>query len=378
MSNIPNNSSEKSVFSELLSWGIIIFFFSVFWPVGLILLIRKLTSYGSKKNTSSHRTQNSARAQSTQTARPAGSSAKAQAAPAKRRGRAVPVLLIVLGIILALSGLGYASDAIDMLRWAPEYVLSEAVSAVFNLLGAGACFLSSAFMSRRAKRFDKLKLVFGTRDIMSIKDMSVASGIDEKRIRKDLDIMVDRGYFGASAYVDKGLDSLVSSPEKAEQARQTAYAAEKAAQKAAKNEKLSQYESILKELDDLDIAIEDEFISEKIQHIGDVTAKIFDLVTEKPEKLPQIKKFMDYYLPTTLKLLRSYSVMERQGIEGENISATKEKIGRILDTLSAGFEQQLDQLFKADALDISSDIDVLETMMKSDGLHDEGSLRAGH
>ena len=90
---------------------------------------------------------------------------------------------------------------------------------------------------------------------------------------------------------------------------------------------------------------------------------------------------MDYYLPTTLKLLRSYATLESQGIEGDNINSAKGDIGRILDTLSHGFEQQLDQLFKADALDISSDIDVLESMMEQDGLAGEnpfGQQMGGH
>ena len=89
---------------------------------------------------------------------------------------------------------------------------------------------------------------------------------------------------------------------------------------------------------------------------------------EKPEKKSEIKSFMSYYLPTTLKLLRSYSTFERQGVGGENIDSAKKDIERILDTLVVGFTQQLDQLFKTDVLDISSDIEVLEQMMKKDGL----------
>ena len=77
---------------------------------------------------------------------------------------------------------------------------------------------------------------------------------------------------------------------------------------------------------------------------------------------------MSYYLPTTLKLLDSYATFEKQGITGENIDSARMNIEKTLDTLVQGFSQQLDQLFTADVLDISADIDVLENMMKKDGL----------
>ena len=85
---------------------------------------------------------------------------------------------------------------------------------------------------------------------------------------------------------------------------------------------------------------------------------------------PQIRKFMNYYLPTTLKLLDSYALLEAQGIEGENITASKAEIERTMDTLIAGFEKQLDRLFSSQAMDITADVEVLEGMMAQDGLGD--------
>ena len=77
---------------------------------------------------------------------------------------------------------------------------------------------------------------------------------------------------------------------------------------------------------------------------------------------------MNYYLPTTLKLLESYSRIERVGVAGQNMQEAKDNIEQILDMLTVGFQQQFDQLFKAESLDITSDIEVLEQMMKKDGL----------
>jgi len=82
---------------------------------------------------------------------------------------------------------------------------------------------------------------------------------------------------------------------------------------------------------------------------------------------------VSYYLPTTLKLVRSYATLEKQGVKGENILSAKQSIRNILDTLTTGYEQQLDQLFKSDAIDIAADISVLENLMQQDGLTNDKS-----
>ena len=121
----------------------------------------------------------------------------------------------------------------------------------------------------------------------------------------------------------------------------------------------------------LDDAIEDEKISRDIRRLEAVSRKIFDQVKEDPSKLPQIRRFMDYYLPTTLKLLNAYDRMDGAGVSGENITGTKEKVENIMGTIATAFEKQLDALFGADALDISTDISVLETMLNREGLAGE-------
>ena len=89
---------------------------------------------------------------------------------------------------------------------------------------------------------------------------------------------------------------------------------------------------------------------------------------DHPEKLPQIRKFMSYYLPTTLKLLRSYDELSRQGVSGQNITGTMEKVEGMMDTIVLAFEKQLDGLFGDQAMDISTDITVLDNMMAREGL----------
>ena len=127
----------------------------------------------------------------------------------------------------------------------------------------------------------------------------------------------------------------------------------------------------ISEMKRLDDAIEDEKISQDIRRLETVCQKIFDQVKAEPSKLPQIHQFMDYYLPTTLKLLNAYDRMDSTGVSGDNITGTKEKVEKIMGTITAAFEKQLDSLFGTDALDISTDISVLETMLAREGLTGE-------
>lgn len=129
------------------------------------------------------------------------------------------------------------------------------------------------------------------------------------------------------------------------------------------------------EMKRLDGNIADEEISADIVRLEQVSEKIFDQVRQDPKKLPQIRKFMDYYLPTTLKLLNAYDRAAGVGVSGENINATLHKVEGMMKTIVAAFEKQLDALFGSEALDISTDITVLENMMAREGLT-ESPLKA--
>ena len=125
------------------------------------------------------------------------------------------------------------------------------------------------------------------------------------------------------------------------------------------------------EMKRLDDNIPDETISAQIRRLEEVSRKIFQQVKADPGKLPQIRKFMDYYLPTTLKLLNAYDRMSGTGVSGENIDSTMSRVEQMMGTIVTAFEKQLDSRFGSEALDISTDISVLETMMAREGLAGE-------
>lgn len=127
------------------------------------------------------------------------------------------------------------------------------------------------------------------------------------------------------------------------------------------------------ELNRLNDNILDEQISERIYKLTELTGKICAHVKANPQKLPRAKKFVNYYLPTTIKLLNTYDRMGQQGVEGDNISGTMRKIEDILDSIVTAYEKMLDSMFSEEAMDISADISVMETMLSKEGLSDDGS-----
>ena len=127
-------------------------------------------------------------------------------------------------------------------------------------------------------------------------------------------------------------------------------------------------EGAIKAMRALNDSIQDETISGQIDRQEEVSARIFQYVKDNPAKLPQIRKFMSYYLPTTIKLLTAYDQMSRQGVAGQNITGTMEKVEGMMSSIVLAFEKQLDSLFGDEAMDISTDITVLENMMVREGL----------
>ena len=124
----------------------------------------------------------------------------------------------------------------------------------------------------------------------------------------------------------------------------------------------------LLEMKRLDANIINEKISNQIVHLQDVTDKIVARVVENPSKKKQVRRFFNYYLPTTIKLLNAYDRMDEAGIAGINIDGTKGKIEEMMETAVDAYDKQLDYLYKDEALDISTDITVMENLMKSEGL----------
>ncbi len=118
--------------------------------------------------------------------------------------------------------------------------------------------------------------------------------------------------------------------------------------------------------------IPDAELTSQMNQLEDVTNRIFHTVAEKPEKAPQIRRFMDYYMPTTLKMLEGYRKMDERQVAGKEAQATRAQIREAMNTVLKAFDKELNALYHDDMLDLSTDIEVMETMLRQDGLIDSG------
>ena len=318
------------------------------------------------------------------------------------------------------SGTGYLIGGLAMI---PLWSI-PAVGIAFLAASVG-CFIKCGKRGaerRMVKRFHECCTVIGLRQHVPVKELAKAVELSVNDMRKQLQTMIARGYFGDGAYLDLAHGELVLPPV-AREAKQSGGSwrelvnevlnmlrgdqvfaddaqdadfrpaepvkpepaaqpepepqpepAKKPSPASVKKTYMDELERILNELYQLNEQIEDEAVSARIDRIGTLTAGIFRAVIDNPEREQDVRKFMNYYLPTTLKLLKSYDMLEEQSYQGENILASRRKIESVLDTLIAAFGKQLDRLFQNDALDIATDIDVLETMMAGDGLSSKGQM----
>jgi hypothetical protein len=193
-------------------------------------------------------------------------------------------------------------------------------------------------------------------------------GTSEKQVFQDLEEMLERDFF-ETGYLDVARQKLILRKGGVQDMPEP-----KPDSQSADTPEMQNYNT-LRRIRQINDAIANPELSEKIYRIEELTAKIFRLLDERPEKSGELRSFMNYYLPQTLKILESYAKLEAQGVDGDNIQEAKQKIESMMDKLVDGYETQLDKLFADDVLDISADLKVMESMLEKDGLTAEGDLR---
>ena len=238
--------------------------------------------------------------------------------------------------------------------------MMEAFTAIAQMLGGGAALLTGLRMDRTRKLERLLDKIAGDRDNIPLDELFAAAGIDAAKGRAAVESAISHGYFGADAYIDNRTATLV--------VRGAAPQPPKQPEPKPAPEPADQYAALLQQLRQANDAIPDPVTTAKISRLEAVSARIFELAKQDPGKKAQLQKFMDYYLPTALKLLNTYASLPAQDVQGENITDAKKNIERSMDLLVTAFENQLDKLFQSDALDVSADVAALEGMLNMDGL----------
>lgn len=371
-------------------WWAIVIGFVVWWPLGFIFIglntAMKNGKLGGFEEKARVRTQSFGRVNTTPVydaeVRPLNGSALrrsadpgAQPAAKRLKGAALATGLTVAGVLLLICALAALPSAI---YWLPEalteggsywtWLVEDSMPMLMSLTGGIGCLFGGWHIrtSRRMRR--KIDKIVGDAKYMYIQDIADALPCSYDKCCKHLENCIDEGLFGPDAYLDMRCKCLVVSQRPPEPTPAPAPKPEKQPEKQTDMPERDQYKKILDELRRVNDAIPDEEMSDKISRLEAVSAKIFEQAKSDPDKLPQMRKFMDYYLPTSLKLLNTYAELDNQGVEGENISESKRRIEQTMDTLVKAFENQLDRLFASDALDVSTDIDVMQNMLRADGL----------
>lgn len=374
-------------------WWAIVIGFVVWWPLGFIFIglntAMKNGKLGGFEEKARVRTQSFGRVNTTPVydaeVRPLNGSALrrsadpgAQPAAKRLKGAALATGLTVAGVLLLICALAALPSAI---YWLPEalteggsywtWLVEDSMPMLMSLTGGIGCLFGGWHIrtSRRMRR--KIDKIVGDAKYMYIQDIADALPCSYDKCCKHLESCIDEGLFGPDAYLDMRCKCLVVSQRPPEPTPAPAPKPEKQPEKQTDMPERDQYKKILDELRRVNDAIPDEEMSDKISRLEAVSAKIFEQAKSDPDKLPQMRKFMDYYLPTSLKLLNTYAELDNQGVEGENISESKRRIEQTMDTLVKAFENQLDRLFASDALDVSTDIDVMQNMLRADGLTDD-------
>ncbi len=246
------------------------------------------------------------------------------------------------------------------------------------LIASIAVLVLGVKMHGRAKRFKQYMKIIGSRTYCRIRELAKGIRKSDSYVLKDLQKMIDKHFF-KDAHLDRTGQNLILDTETYQQYldSENAYRERLARQeqelKDAKEETeltraLREGHEYIRQIQEANDAIPGEAFSSKLDQMEDIITKIFDVVSQKPEQLYKLRRFMKYYMPTTIKLLEAYKELDAQPVQGDNIIRSKEEIEMTLDTINLAYEKLLDSFFEESAMEIKSDISVLQNMFAQEGL----------
>lgn len=289
------------------------------------------------------------------------------------------IVLLVLKLLLSVFGLKF---------WGLLVLDLIVMSGCAIMAGRGVTML------KNMKRFKTYCKVIGKREYCNIEELAAEIGKSNKFVVKDVQKMIKKRWF-LQGHLDKDKTCLIVSHQMYEQYKQLEVRKEQ--QRMEEEERIrkqqevkqsqevyrkglslevqkaiEQGETYVQKIRECNEAIPGVEISAKISRMELLVDKIFDRVEQNPESVTDIRKLMEYYLPTAIKLLEAYEEMDSQPVGGENVQNAKSEIEETLDTLNVAFEKLLDSLFQDKAWDVSSDISVLNMMLAQEGLKEDG------
>lgn len=281
----------------------------------------------------------------------------------------------VTALTLWIAGIFIDAVADKMQRGMLVFLAAIVASAVLGIYGNT--------LRKKVKRFRSYVRTLNGKTYVKIEELAKSVRKSPKFVKRDLKKMIKSRMF-LEGHLDEEGEYLITSDESYEQYVQIKKASEiqeKEMQQKEEEEQalkgslseevqkvIEEGEAYIEEIRKCNEAIPGVEISNKMYHLENVILRIFKRVEQHPELISDLHKFMDYYLPTTVKLLKAYEELDKQPIEGENIKTAKKEIENTLDTINEAFENLLDGFFRNTAWDVSTDISVLKTMLAQEGL----------
>ncbi len=313
------------------SWLVVILLLVLFWPAGLYLLYRKFS------------------------------------VPPFGRG----------GVVFLLIGLAFTGiAALDILKrtigWPPfrgdvGFLLSSPVYTAVALAAGLLCFVAAGLLLQRRRHYRLYAPFLLGHVTTSLDAVADALSRDYLRVCRDLQRLINTGCL-SSAYIDHTHRLFVFSRQWLASPPPPPSSAGSEDESEDTGSEDSDTARLLEQIRERGGKIQNPRLSNRILQIEGLCGKIFEVVASQPEKQPQIRAFMQYYPPAALRLLDTYSRLESQNVHGETIDKTMRDVEEMADTLAEAFKKQLDQLFSGEALDVSAEIKVMETMLRRDGL----------
>lgn len=271
-----------------------------------------------------------------------------------------------------------------------------AVTAILGILTAGfATLLGFGIRNlRRASKLKALQRAVGQREAVGFDDLAARMQVSPKAALAASRTLIKGGYLPEGRIDDENTTLMVTenayhqyrqfqqsqrqtlAEREAAEAARAAEAAARAAHEQDISERLTPEQrafvargrDYVRQMDELNAAIDDVAVSERITAIQDVVGRILARAEEEPAVIAGLDRLTAYYLPTTVKLLDAYDRLEEEPIQGENISSSRSEIEHTLEVLHSAFEKLFDDTYQDLSLDVSADISVLHAMLAQEGL----------
>ena len=270
------------------------------------------------------------------------------------------------------------------------------VTAALGVMTAGfAALLGFGVRNlRRASKLKALQRAVGQREAVTFDDIAARMQVSPKAALSTSRTLIKGGYLPQGRIDDENTTLMVTenayhqyrqfqqsqrqtlAEREAAEAARAAEAAARAAHEQDISERLTPEQrafvargrDYVRQMDELNAAIDDAAVSEHITAIQEVVGRILARAEEEPAVIAGLDRLTAYYLPTTVKLLDAYDRLEEEPIQGENISSSRSEIEHTLEVLHSAFEKLFDDTYQDLSLDVSADISVLHAMLAQEGL----------